>query len=403
MYKRFVSIAVVFALLCALCGAAEPRASFSAMRSGFAEKALASLDFKSLAVNGDYLSVIRGFGIDDGNPANILRETARRAGADSLRLHGFYAFSSYNQRYVTDSMEAVSLGWSSMLSDGTLDTSSGEWKIPSSPESIISYLKANGTRIHLGVYMGAGVSSLLSNAGARAKAVASIMAAELYDGVTIDFEGLKSPSRDNFTAFITELSKQLKVKKKTLYVAVQPATADGVYYDGFDYERLGELTDKVILMAHDYNAVNLNGYEGTERYKTTALTPLSPVYYSLKAVSDAIADKRKIALAISFATLGWEIKDGLLVSGTPYHPAIETVAARIAQADTIQGWSETYHNPYITYKTEDGKTIFLWYEDARSVNDKIRLAKMFGINSVSLWRIGNIPDSANYSVWESLK
>ena len=58
------------------------------------------------------------------------------------------------------------------------------------------------------------------------------------------------------------------------------------------------------------------------------------------------------------------------------------------------GYSDIYRNPYITYSTEDGKNIFLWYEDERSVNDKIALAKFFGINGVSLWRLGTVP---NYS------
>ena len=43
------------------------------------------------------------------------------------------------------------------------------------------------------------------------------------------------------------------------------------------------------------------------------------------------------------------------------------------------------------YQTEDGKHWFVWYEDSRSVGEKVRLAKLFGVTSVSLWRLGNLP------------
>lgn len=53
--------------------------------------------------------------------------------------------------------------------------------------------------------------------------------------------------------------------------------------------------------------------------------------------------------------------------------------------------ADTYRNPYLTYQTEDGKHWFVWYEDSRSVGEKVRLAKLFGVTSVSLWRLGNLP------------
>ena len=63
------------------------------------------------------------------------------------------------------------------------------------------------------------------------------------------------------------------------------------------------------------------------------------------------------------------------------------------------GYSAVYRNPYITYTTEEGKDIFLWYEDERSVNDKIELAKLFGIKGVSFWRLGTIPNYPDEGIY----
>jgi spore germination protein YaaH len=57
--------------------------------------------------------------------------------------------------------------------------------------------------------------------------------------------------------------------------------------------------------------------------------------------------------------------------------------------------------PYAVYQTESGEKWFLWYENDASVKAKLELAKLFGIDSISLWRLGTIPDSSAWN-WNSL-
>jgi spore germination protein YaaH len=192
-------------------------------------------------------------------------------------------------------MDAVSAGWSRLSMDAahgvflhTTSSGGNEWCIPASYEDITGYLEEGGTPLHLDVYLDGGSSgAVLLSEENRAAAVSAILA-ELehsydaigknpYVGVTLDFEGFKGTAlKEGYNAFLTELSLSLKAEGKSLYVTVQPATA-GEYYDGYDYRTIGELADKVILMAHDYNATNLSGFEGTSYYKTAALTPIADV------------------------------------------------------------------------------------------------------------------------------
>jgi spore germination protein YaaH len=208
---------------------------------------------------------------------------------------------------------------------------------------------------------------------------------------------------------LTELAAALKPINKTLYVAVHPATADGVYFDAYDYRTIGQLADKVILMAHDFNEKTMpENLLGSMYYKNTPVTPFASVYYALKAITDestGVQDTSKVALAISFSSVGWKLKDSKLISTASVSPVPSTIYERLKDRP-VMGYSEVYRNPYISYSTEDGTEIFLWYEDARSVSDKLQLAKLFGITGVSLWRIGNIPNFAGdglyYNVWESI-
>ena len=143
-------------------------------------------------------------------------------------VHGFYAFSSYNQKDMAALMDAVSFGWSRMEYTNengvildTLSKNGNEWIVPQGYEDIVTYLKENNVKTHLNVYMSNGESAMcekiLNNAQNRSAAVDAIME-ELsltyknlgynpYDGVTIDFENLKgSEIRQNFNAFLSELN-----------------------------------------------------------------------------------------------------------------------------------------------------------------------------------------------------
>ncbi|MBN7773098.1 S-layer homology domain-containing protein [Clostridium aminobutyricum] len=400
-----------------------------------------AVPFTDVTTNKGYISIAYDIGMINGISDNSFApgNTAKREEAAAMLtrvyakyygktdfLHGFYAISSYSQKDLTSQMDAVTFGWSAMENDDKgvwLNTGSdggNQFKIPSGYEDILSYVSGNGTKAHLGVYMdtSAGVKELLLSADKRKVAVDAIMA-ELtktydavgknpYSGVTIDFEGLKgSDVKQGFNAFLTELSTQLKAQNKTLYVTVQPALSTGAYYDGFDYRTIGQLADKVILMAHDYNPTSLEGYTGTEWYKNTAVTPIGSVYYSLKAITDSttgVADKNKIVLAVSFATVGWELSDdGKLLSVSPLHADTEAVYKWMNTAGAEKGFSTVYRNPYLKYTTPEGRNVFLWYENEQSMFEKAALARMFGINEISIWRLGLIPDYSGYNAIDSLK
>ena len=341
-------------------------------------------------------------------------------------LHGFYAFSSFGQISTTAGMEGVSVGWAQMEYDpatgpwlNSQKTDTNDWVKPTDYQSATAYFQGNGTPYNLNVYADtrqlvslpdgtktSTLESILSSPEAQTQAIAALAAVSAdYAGITIDFEGLKSDTyKEAFVAFMTGLRAALP-DGKTLYVCVP--TFD--WYKGYDYRALGEVCDKVILMAHDYQWTSVpDGYVGA-RTPDSPVTPLPRVFQALQAITDpatGVQDKSKIALQISFGTAGFKIdENGLLTETKIYHPAQETIAKRLAQPDTTITYDWSDRNPCAIYYGDDGVTRYqLWYEDARSVKDKIDLARMFGITGISVWRIGNIPsdpEDANlyYDVW----
>lgn len=397
--------------------------------------------FSDVTENKGYISLAYEFGIISGRGGSIFdpNGTALREDAAAMMVrcydkynsyvdfvHGFYAFSSYSQKDMASKMDTVSFGWSRMEysdEDGvvvnTTTQNDNEWNVPEGYTDIVEYLKDNNVETNLNVYMSASESddaeTILSSAENRTAAVNAIIE-ELtvdykqlgynpYSGVTIDFENLRgSGMRQNFTAFLTELNEELDSIGKSLYVAVQPPMRSGAYFDGYDFKAIGEVCDKIIVMAYDYYAKTITSDVMESGFTTTPVTPFDEVYYALKVITDentGVADKSKVVLGLSMSNVGWTVVDGVIVNSTGKTYTYEEIADIINNGAEVK-YSDKYKNPYIVYDDGEEKQI-IWYEDETSVKDKIKLAEMFGIDGISIWRIGLIPEEGgNLDIWSGI-
>lgn len=397
--------------------------------------------FSDVTENKGYISLAYEFGIISGRGGSIFdpNGTALREDAAAMMVrcydkynsyvdfvHGFYAFSSYSQKDMASKMDTVSFGWSRMEysdEDGvvvnTTTQNDNEWNVPEGYTDIVEYLKDNNVETNLNVYMSASESddaeTILSGAENRTAAVNAIIE-ELtvdykqlgynpYSGVTIDFENLReSEMRQNFTAFLTELNEELDSIGKSLYVAVQPPMRSGAYFDGYDFKAIGEVCDKIIVMAYDYYAKTITSDVMESGFTTTPVTPFDEVYYALKVITDentGVADKSKVVLGLSMSNVGWTVVDGVIVNSTGKTYTYEEIADMINNGAEVK-YSDKYKNPYIVYDDGEEKQI-IWYEDETSVKDKIKLAEMLGIDGISIWRIGLIPEEGgNLDIWSGI-
>ena len=394
-----------------------------------------SLPFIDVTENAGYISIAYEIGMTKGTSSTTFapNATATRAQAAAMLVriyeklnqgldwaHGFYALSSYSQLDYAQGMDAVSAGWSRMTWNGeeallaTTSTSSNEFFIPSGYLSVTSYLESHDVDLNLSVYMdtSSGAAELLRSADGREQAIEQIiheltvdynaLGTNPYDGVTIDFEGLRAAQMEDFNSFLSALAEKVHALEKSLYVCVSPVLVTGSYYNGYDYRTIGDVADKVILMAYDYDAKDLSAFVGTEYYKTAAPAPLDQVFLSLLAITDeefGAADHSKIVLGFSSKNTAWQI-DGndKLVSGTPIYPDNETVYRRLQQSDTSCGYSNTYQSNYATYTTETGERYFLWYD---AVQPKLTAARLLGVTGVSVWRLGTMPMYGSWN-WTGL-
>ena len=402
-----------------------------------------NLLFSDVSDNKGYIALAYNFGLMSGKTADKFdpKGTAKREEAAAILtrcyeklnsptefLHGFYAFSSYDQREMASKMDSVSFGWSRMeytnekgVVLNTLSSNGNEWVVPSGYENIVNYLNENDVKTHLNVFMSNGFNNscdkVLNSEENRKAAIDAIIEELSYDyknlgfnpygGVTIDFENLRgSETKNNFNVFLKELKAELNEMGKTLYVAVQPKLKTGSYFDGYDFKTIGDVADKVIVMAYDYAPSSISQEVMDSGFTTTPVTPFDEVYVGLREIvspETGVSDKNKIVLGASISNIGWTVKDGEIVNGTGSVLTQQDIINTIKNGNEVK-YSKKYKNPYMNIAGTNGNTI-VWFENAQSIKDKITLAKMFGIKGVSVWRLGLIPENeeTGMNIWSVLE
>jgi spore germination protein YaaH len=322
--------------------------------------------------------------------------------------HAFYAISSSSQMELIPTYDAVSFGWAQVGYDAAkqsfgIQTTQGDFKVPTGFYKPLDLAKSNGVETYLTVFFedkNGMAKQLLNNETQVDKLIKQIVdlsngitkdgVTRAFDGVTIDFENfISSDLAMPYTKFLNKLKTQLKLHNKKLNVAVPPT----IHFKGYDYRGIGEYADKVILMAHDYSTKSLTPFEQEIGRIITPLTPINEVYASFAAITNSatgIQDKSKIVLQISYGALQWQTKEGKVINSKAYTPTYDKIYARLKNSSTQSLYDETYQNPYAVYE-ENGIRNIIWYENNKSVKAKTDLAKLFGIQGISYWRLGMIP------------
>lgn len=398
--------------------------------------------FDDVTRNYGYITIARDLGITAGTGPNTFSPngiaTREQAAAMMIRmydklntpmqeLHAFYAISSSSQIDKFPQLDSVSFGWAQLEYDENtkqvyINTDGGDnsYYIPTGYAGVLEkaadnnvsrqlmfFVKDqnitdpdNGKTVKLAEYIVTHpeirkpvINAMVSMVNETKKYDYSFS----FDGMVSDFEGFKGDAlKKAYNEFLTELKTELSKTNKKLYVAVHPRGKPGqVYFDGYDYRTIGETADKVILMAHDYDAVSLNEEEMQRGYTDTPVTPIDEVYCALKSITDPVSgvrDLNKIWLQLSMDTVQWKLKDGKVINSVPYHPSYSLLIQRFLTGVQLN-YSEYSQNPYAKFfNSEDGTDNVIWYENQRSIAEKIKLAKLFGIKGLSLWRLGNIPE-----------
>lgn len=293
-----------------------------------------------------------------------------------------YAYPS-----ITESSLSCSLPFLTYLSPFSYSvTPAGELEAPRD-DNLIKRAKTAGvmplmvvTNIFEGSFSTDVLTQILANPEASERLISSILA-ELerkgYGGVNLDMEYIAPTDKDAYNAFLLELSRRLHERGYILITAVAPkyrADQPGILYESHDYKVQGEAADYVIIMTYEW------GY--------TYSSPMSvqPINEVRRVLEYAVSEipSQKIIMGMPNYGYDWTLPfvRGTAASSIGFTAALNT-AIRFNSEILYDEKSQT---PYFYY-TENGTRHVVWFDDAKSIDAKLRLVDEFDLAGASYWTI----------------
>lgn len=196
---------------------------------------------------------------------------------------------------------------------------------------------------------------------------------EGYSGWDLDWEEISENDKDKFSDFVNYFAQRLHADNLKLIVTVHAQTGQPTDWEGSsgqDWSELFRNADFIRIMAYDFH--------NTE----TVPGPITPPDKLREVINYAVSviPKEKIVLGLPTYGYDWSRKDN---RSYQYVDILELI-------EEFNGFYEydsksmAIKGNYIANEVEHT----LWFENSKSIAQKISLARSFGIYQFSFWSLG---------------
>ncbi|KQZ77811.1 polysaccharide deacetylase [Rhodanobacter sp. Root561] len=223
---------------------------------------------------------------------------------------------------------------------------------------------------------GPGLARLLADPArrqARIGEIVAFVAANHFQGVTIDFEDLPESAQPDLKAFLGELNDAFDPHGWGIVLSVPFDDAS------WDYAGYADIVDFVVLMAYDEHWAgktpgSIAGQQWFEQTLEKRMKELDPEQ-----------------TIVAIGSYGYDWSHGNNAEALTFQDAMDR--ASDAQADIA--FDPDTQNPHFSYDEDDGSTHQVWFLDGVTAYNQIHAADEYKPYGYALWRLG----SEDPSVW----
>ena len=193
------------------------------------------------------------------------------------------------------------------------------------------------------------------------------------DGVNLDLEKTAPADRRLFSQLIQTWSRLFQRANFIVSIDVPAKTESdplNVWRGSFEYKSIGQSFDEVILMTYE------------EHWGGSPPGSVASLSWVTQVLNYAIANIARDKIFMGIPLYGYDWPEGGTGKAISYQRAIE-LAQR--QGAPLQ-WDATQHSTFFRYET-GGVRHTVYFEDPRSLREKLELAEQKGIRGVALWEM----------------
>ena len=222
---------------------------------------------------------------------------------------------------------------------------------------------------------------MLANPTARQKLVRDIVeyAVESHEaGIVVDFEEVPDSSQAHFRAFIGELAPAMHAVGLKLMIAL-PARDDA-----YDYEYFGKQCDAIVLMNYD------------QHWPYSPPGPIAAQDWfaeNLRQVLEVVP-AQKIVVGIANYAYDWAAAPKKRY-GAAEEVSIQEALLHADESDANVEFDSDSLNPHYSYYDEHNRVHQVWFLDAITAYNELRVSERLAVQGTALWRLG----SADTSIW----
>ncbi|OAO89068.1 hypothetical protein AXX17_ATUG04840 [Arabidopsis thaliana] len=194
-------------------------------------------------------------------------------------------------------------------------------------------------------------------------------------GINLDFENIKEEDQDLLTTFVQSVSDTFHANGLEV---TEDVPADD---EAFDYGALAKAADRLIVMMYDEHEEN--GKPG----------PIASDNWFEQSLDNLDIPKDKLIVSVGSYGYDWVENSDTPADNMTYGDLMEMAR----QSHLVIHWDAQSGNPYVRY-TEDGDSHLVWFLDAATLFDQLKVVQENGYRGVAVWRLG----SEDPSIWKVL-
>ena len=247
------------------------------------------------------------------------------------------------------------------------------------------------------------LDSLLGSPPARRRLIMNLVEQVVgggADGINIDFEGVRGSQRTNLTAFMTELTKEMRPAVPQAHVSIDTPAVD--WSGAFDYAALADLCDALMIMGYDYYWSG-SGYAGpVAPLSGSSLWGPYSVQWTVLDYLVKVGNHRsnKLLLGVPYYGYDWPVADNLLHARTLGKATARIYSDASNQADSYgRSWDGSSATPWYSYAAQTSRQC--WYEDPESLSLKYDQVYQYGLQGIGIWALTY--DRGKSALWDLIE